>query len=47
KIIGLDTYQVGFNSTSYFIDRFRKYMKMTPLSYKKRMSNFNSNRPFD
>lgn len=40
-------YQVGFNSTSYFIDRFRKYMKMTPLSYKKRMSNFNSNRPFD
>lgn len=40
-------YQVGFNSTSYFIDRFRKYMKMTPLSYKKRMSNFNSNRSFD
>lgn len=40
-------YQVGFNSTSYFIDRFRRYMKMTPLSYKKRMSNFNSNRSFD
>ena len=28
-------YQVGFNSTSYFIDKFRKSMKMTPLGYKK------------
>ncbi|MGO4889517.1 helix-turn-helix domain-containing protein [Anaerobacillus sp. MEB173] len=28
-------YQVGFNSTSYFIDKFRKSMKMTPLAYKK------------
>lgn len=28
-------YQVGFNSTSYFIDRFRKSMNMTPLAYKK------------
>lgn len=28
-------YQVGFNSTSYFIDKFRKSMNMTPLSYKK------------
>lgn len=28
-------YQVGFNSTSYFIDKFRKSMKMTPLTYKK------------
>ncbi len=28
-------YRVGFNSTSYFIDKFRKSMKMTPLAYKK------------
>ncbi len=28
-------YQVGFNSTSYFIDQFRKSMNMTPLAYKK------------
>lgn len=28
-------YRVGFNSTSYFIDKFRKSMKMTPLTYKK------------
>ncbi|SES13799.1 AraC family transcriptional regulator [Psychrobacillus sp. OK032] len=28
-------YQVGFNSTSYFIDKFRKSMHMTPLAYKK------------
>lgn len=28
-------YQVGFNSTSYFIDQFRKSMKITPLAYKK------------
>ena len=28
-------YQVGFNSTSYFIDKFRKSMNMTPLAYKK------------
>lgn len=28
-------YQVGFNSTSYFIETFRKSMKMTPLAYKK------------
>ena len=28
-------YQVGFNSTSYFIDNFKKAMKMTPLTYKK------------
>ncbi|MDT8860786.1 AraC family transcriptional regulator [Alkalihalobacillus sp. MEB130] len=28
-------YQVGFNSTSYFIDRFRQSMNMTPLAYKK------------
>ncbi|ARK32585.1 AraC family transcriptional regulator [Halalkalibacter krulwichiae] len=33
-------YQVGFNSTSYFIDRFRKSMKMTPLAYKKRFLPF-------
>jgi AraC family transcriptional regulator, melibiose operon regulatory protein len=29
------SYQVGFNSTSYFIDKFRKSMTMTPLAYKK------------
>ncbi|MNC59158.1 HTH-type transcriptional activator RhaS [compost metagenome] len=28
-------YQVGFNSTSYFIDKFRQAMKLTPLAYKK------------
>ncbi|MCM3122823.1 MULTISPECIES: helix-turn-helix domain-containing protein [unclassified Mesobacillus] len=28
-------YQVGFNSTSYFIDKFRKSINMTPLAYKK------------
>lgn len=28
-------YLVGFNSTSYFIDQFKKSMKMTPLAYKK------------
>lgn len=28
-------YQVGFYSTSYFIDKFRKSMHMTPLAYKK------------
>lgn len=27
-------YQVGFNSTSYFIDKFKKSMEMTPLEYK-------------
>ncbi|OBA07433.1 transcriptional regulator [Paenibacillus polymyxa] len=28
-------YKVGFNSASYFIERFRKAMNMTPLAYKK------------
>ncbi|MCM3164764.1 AraC family transcriptional regulator [Metabacillus litoralis] len=28
-------YQVGFNSTSNFIDKFRKTTNMTPLAYKK------------
>ncbi|WP_066320222.1 AraC family transcriptional regulator [Bacillus sp. FJAT-29814] len=28
-------YQVGFNSTSYFIRKFRDSMNMTPLAYKK------------
>ncbi|MGG1400082.1 AraC family transcriptional regulator [Bacillus salipaludis] len=28
-------YQVGFNSTSYFIDKFKNSMNMTPLAYKK------------
>ena len=28
-------YQVGFNSTSYFIDHFRRLMNMTPLAYRK------------
>ncbi|WP_318781159.1 AraC family transcriptional regulator [Paenibacillus sp. OAS669] len=31
-------YQVGFNSTSYFIHQFRKSMNMTPLAYKKQKS---------
>ncbi|WP_121612585.1 AraC family transcriptional regulator [Mesobacillus foraminis] len=31
-------YQVGFNSTSYFIDRFRKSMNTTPFAYKKALS---------
>ncbi|UQZ76713.1 AraC family transcriptional regulator [Niallia circulans] len=29
-------YQVGFNSTSYFIDKFRKSLNITPLAYKKK-----------
>jgi len=29
------SYQVGFNSASYFIDKFRQAMNMTPLAYKK------------
>ncbi len=33
-------YQVGFNSTSYFIDQFRKSMNMTPLAYKKQQSSW-------
>ncbi len=28
-------FQVGFNSTSYFIKRFKDSMNMTPLAYKK------------
>ncbi len=28
-------YQVGFNSTSYFINKFGRAMNMTPLAYKK------------
>jgi len=32
-------FQVGFNSTSYFIDQFRKSMNMTPLAYKKNQHN--------
>ncbi|MGN7942402.1 AraC family transcriptional regulator [Metabacillus sp. 22489] len=32
-------YQVGFNSTSYFIDKFRKTMNMTPLAYKNNYKN--------
>lgn len=28
-------YQVGFNSTSYFIDTFKKSLNVTPLEYKK------------
>ncbi|SOC40986.1 AraC family transcriptional regulator [Ureibacillus acetophenoni] len=31
-------YQVGFNSTSYFIKEFRSSMGMTPLAYKKNFS---------
>ncbi|KON88211.1 transcriptional regulator [Sporosarcina globispora] len=29
-------FKVGFNSTSYFIEKFRKSMNMTPLVYKKK-----------
>ncbi|MCY8281000.1 AraC family transcriptional regulator [Bacillus inaquosorum] len=29
------SYQVGFNSTSYFISKFQQVMNMTPFSYKK------------
>lgn len=29
-------YKVGFNSSSYFIEKFRKTMNMTPLAYKKK-----------
>ncbi len=32
-------YQVGFNSTSYFINKFRDSMNMTPLAYKKNKMN--------
>lgn len=28
-------YLVGFNRTSYFIEKFRKTMNVTPLAYKK------------
>nr|WP_145413171.1 AraC family transcriptional regulator [Paenibacillus xylanexedens] len=28
-------YEVGFNSTSYFIEQFRKMMKITPLQYRR------------
>lgn len=37
------SYQVGFNSTSYFIDKFRQTMNMTPLAYKK--SSLNKEQP--
>lgn len=29
---------VGFNNFSYFIDRFKKYMKITPADYRKKYS---------
>lgn len=29
-------YQVGFNSTSYFIEKFKQHMNMTPLAFKKK-----------
>ncbi|MDQ0225824.1 AraC-like DNA-binding protein/mannose-6-phosphate isomerase-like protein (cupin superfamily) [Metabacillus niabensis] len=32
-------YRVGFNSTSYFIDKFRKTINMTPLAYKNKYKN--------
>ncbi|WLV25917.1 AraC family transcriptional regulator [Aciduricibacillus chroicocephali] len=31
-------YKVGFNSTSYFIENFRRSLKMTPLAYKKSLA---------
>ncbi|WP_431803747.1 AraC family transcriptional regulator [Halobacillus andaensis] len=30
-------YEVGFNSSSYFINKFRKRMNMTPLAYRKKL----------
>ncbi|QOS79954.1 helix-turn-helix transcriptional regulator [Paenibacillus sp. JNUCC31] len=30
-------YEVGFNSTSYFINQFRKIMKITPLKFRKEL----------
>ena len=35
-------YQVGFNSTSYYISKFREIMRTTPLAYQKKILN---NRP--
>lgn len=32
-------YLVGFNSTSYFIEQFKKSMQITPLAYKKMKTN--------
>ncbi|WP_237566348.1 AraC family transcriptional regulator [Paenibacillus sp. EZ-K15] len=32
-------YRVGFNSTSYFIDKFRDSMNMTPLTYKNQVAH--------
>ena len=32
-------YQVGFNSTSYFIEKFKKVMGVTPLQYKMKMQS--------
>lgn len=34
-------YQIGFNSTSYFIHKFRNIMGMTPLAYKKNQRHTN------
>ena len=34
-------YQIGFNSTSYFINKFRSIMGMTPLAYKKNQRHTN------
>lgn len=33
-------YEVGFNSTSYFIDKFRRSMGMTPAAYRKHVGDF-------
>ncbi|WBX80473.1 AraC family transcriptional regulator [Virgibacillus salarius] len=33
-------YEVGFNSTSYFIAQFRRSMNMTPLAYKKYKNSY-------
>jgi AraC-like DNA-binding protein/mannose-6-phosphate isomerase-like protein (cupin superfamily) len=33
-------FQVGFNSTSYFIEKFKKSMNMTPLSFKKNKNDY-------
>lgn len=33
------SYRVGFNSTSYFIEKFRHSMNMTPLTYKNQVTH--------
>lgn len=34
-------YEVGFNSTSYYIEKFKERMGQTPLAYKKSIASKN------